>query len=753
MRRSAILSFAVFASILIVLAPIGAADKTLAVYATNNSESDFETAKTAENVSIAGTGSSASVDFQSVDRATSPTSLGADDNTVLSADKAGIIISTSDEMSGVRARISADSAGLEKARLRDSNGNTIESVDVSGKSAGDWVRFNSDLRANTEYEIVAFNGSAGELGFDETPSFGYSGTYLDVTSSIRAGGKTTNRRYVWSAIEPVYDNPDTGTYLSANYSGERLEAAEVDLNLDDAEATVSAINATTGAELASDTFSTNGTHRIKWSPVDGEIYLNVTFRETGTDGIGELNSDAILFNDSDPTFDEPSANPDNVDLTQSDLTLEINVSDGTFATSNDEELTVEFFVDGESVGSDTVFSNGTASVTTQESDGGDHTWYAVATDKYGLSTTSSTQSFTVPSTITIYNESNVSEIIKPTTVTATFFEGNTVIQNQTTTGNVSLAGLPADRVYVLRLDADQYQKRTVILDGIYDQQAVYLLNENATSVDSRFTLTDKTGEFPKSSSFLQVQRPINTSSGTEYRTVAGGTFGPAGVTSTLETDQRYRLIVENDEGDTRVVGSYTPVTSEQVELVIGEIDYGLTEGETYSWGATFVNDSQGERIVFKYKDPDDETGDIRVVIHERGAPNNEILNDTFRGPYGELTVTEMLNSSQANKSWEVSFRATKNGSSESGQAVVGESVANVPLPLDPVHKFGLSVGALLIVAGLGANIDPGVGAVVTSLTAGLLVFLEWLPPEVGLPAVALALIVSAIWIVRFRGGP
>jgi len=232
-------------------------------------------------------------------------------------------------------------------------------------------------------------------------------------------------------------------------------------------------------------------------------------------------------------------------------TASVDVSDSDFPY---DDVTVEFKIDGSSVGTDTVSSGGTASVSIsgQSFDGGSHSIEAVATDGYGNTQTSS-GSFDVPSNITIFNESAPNQKIDNSTVTVDFFYesgGNyTSVERNTTDGVIDLSGLPVHRPLVAKAETDKYRDRRIFLGSLYEQQSLYLLPENETATQTRFKLQDFSGEFPQDTTVLKVQRTLTF----RYETVLGDFFGASGsFPGELHFNKRHRLILVNTEtGETR----------------------------------------------------------------------------------------------------------------------------------------------------------------------------------------------------------
>ena len=115
---------------------------------------------------------------------------------------------------------------------------------------------------------------------------------------------------------------------------------------------------------------------------DGSGQVTYTGLDSGTHTV------ELMTSQGGPTVDNASASPSGSEVTRfEDQTLSIDVSDPDFP---DDGVTVEFFVDGSSVGTDTLTTNGTASVNVGPLADGSHSWHVEATDEYGQNTTSST---------------------------------------------------------------------------------------------------------------------------------------------------------------------------------------------------------------------------------------------------------------------------------------------------------------------------------------------------------------------------
>lgn len=128
-----------------------------------------------------------------------------------------------------------------------------------------------------------------------------------------------------------------------------------------------------------------------------------TVLDTGTtDGSGTAdisvssatNRDVVLLEPSAPQLSNPSPSGNETTRYENE-TLSIDVSDADFATGAGDEITLEWSVNGSTVGTSTVTSNGTATFDVGPLPDGTHNWSVTATDNYGETTTSSTYEWTI----------------------------------------------------------------------------------------------------------------------------------------------------------------------------------------------------------------------------------------------------------------------------------------------------------------------------------------------------------------------
>lgn len=350
-----------------------------------------------------------------------------------------------------------------------------------------------------------------------------------------------------------------------------------------------------------------------------------------------------------------------------------------------------------------------------------------------------------PEELYVYNETSPDTLVNNTTVEVTVFADQTTVTRSTTDGTINMSGLPTGQKLIIQAKADGYFERTIVIDSIYEQQQIFLLNKSTTSVEVRFVIDDKTGQFDTDSTEIRVLKPITQNNSTEYRIVAADYAGVNGLTTNLEEDARYRLVVRNDQGDKRVLGSYTASVSETVTLTIGEVQLGANDPtKHYQWDASFTNET-GPTAKFEFVDDNGTTTDLNVVIHEYGNKSNEVYNSTFPGPISSLTITEPLPS---DKRWVVRWEGERSGEAISGSRIIGPNAGWVDIGLDEKWTTFSSIGLLILIGGMFGGIRSDLGGVVVALVGGMLWFVGWLPSAVGGGAVVLGLAIPVLVMVR-----
>lgn len=390
-----------------------------------------------------------------------------------------------------------------------------------------------------------------------------------------------------------------------------------------------------------------------------------------------------------PIVNNSSATPDGQEVSQSTVTLEINVSDPDLPNDN---LTVEFYWDGAKFATKHVTSNGTVSASKSNPVGGTHNWSVVVTDEYGLTTNSSTFSVGTPDSISIYNESAPSQKLDNVTVSLRFYyRDDPLIVNRTTSnGTINMTGLPAGRSFVVVAKADGYVSRRVWVPSLVEAQRIYLLPKSEQYVETNFVLKDYSGRYEKDDTVLVVQRALNGS----WQTVEGDYFGATGkFAAQLRYNVRHRLIIQNVEtGERRVLGPYTPLSSgEQIIQVNpnGTIDFVFDPAViSYEPGAQSVPGKQNATLnvtIANATDTSLRNYTVRYVYVNKTNVSNTTVLKVVNGsePTGE-TIAGDLNLSNRSGG-QVKVQVTYRG--ENGRIVTQEATYQVREYLPNKHSL------------------------------------------------------------------
>jgi len=367
-------------------------------------------------------------------------------------------------------------------------------------------------------------------------------------------------------------------------------------------------------------------------------------------------------------------------------------------------------------------------------------------------------------TITIREETPPHSKITGATARVKFFEDNqdepTIVERETTNGEIDLTGLPITRQFVVQVRAPGYHNRTVVLDDLSQQETVFLANRSLTTVENQFVVSDRTGNFPPESTEIIIQRTVNRSeyggspSGFSWTTIAGDDLGAdEGYIVNLIDEDRYRILVRNEDGDTRVLGAYTAESAGTITLNIGSVVVDPEAPDTIGVNATRTN-ATGDpvRVHFEFNDSSQNTTTIYLRIHEFKNESNELLsNTTFTGTYGVFKQVTNVPASENNTDWIVEYVAKR----DSGQTVTGELVvgARQTTPLSEMPDWVIAfffTGIILTTGGLMSQRNGPIGAIVMSGMAGMCWFIGVVPEVLGIGVVVLSMIAGGIFVVRDR---
>jgi len=229
-----------------------------------------------------------------------------------------------------------------------------------------------------------------------------TGEILAVATSNSTGAVTFTLPNSDHTVElQTNDGPPSVDDASAspqNNETVRYQDQTLSINVDDPdfpEDTVEVDFYVNGSVVGTDTLNDAGTASVTASGMSEGTH---TWHAEATDGYGETTTSKTFeftVDHYDPVLDNQNASPQgNPTIRYDNETLALDVSDRDFAADGDE-LTVEFTANGTVVGTDTLQSNGTASVQIGGLDEGTHTWNATVSDEYGQTATSGTFEFTV----------------------------------------------------------------------------------------------------------------------------------------------------------------------------------------------------------------------------------------------------------------------------------------------------------------------------------------------------------------------
>jgi hypothetical protein len=523
----------------------------------------------------------------------------------------------------------------------------------NGKSAGANVEFNkSDGPRVVVGESVNFTtetpwATSGQITLQPYANFSSSGPSAVRVDSINGTWTNVSNLEVASNALTIEVN-DKQTIV---VSGGTDTLSYRDMSVDDG-TTDFEYSGADGGTTALTVHGLPASTEIAAVDASGDV-LNVTT----TDGSGvatfslpqSSHTVRLQTNDGAPSVDNSSLTPnttaESVD-DPSEITLEADIEDPDFP---DDEVNASFYVDGEYVGSETLQDAGTASVTISETTAGDHSWNVQVEDAFGATSTSSNASFRIADELLVLNESSPTELVNNTSVEVRFFfdsdseDASLVVERDADNGTVNMTGLPADDPFVVVADAPGYEPRRIYVESLTETQRVYLLPESTKSVETSFTLQDYTGAFRDSESVLLVQRALNGS----WQTVQGDYFGASGdMSAILKYNTRHRLVLLNTQtGQRRVLGTYTPLSSQEVMLEVtasGEIQIQFGgPSVTVSPSARSLPDLSTVSVTSALSANGQDVLDWNVTVtYEDGSTSQTLASESYTGVGpGEFTST------------------------------------------------------------------------------------------------------------------
>lgn len=784
----------------LVLTPLAIAATNQAVVSSNTNDSDFNNAYTLDDVEVVGSGQPANV------------ILGEDTATYNVVDDSGD--GATDSSQSFIGDDSADGKFEAEAKIVPTSTGRIENltVDIDSVTGTNYdpavdiyiVAENPDGDYTDGTKIVdAWNPawSTGEQtveldseflvssGENYSIAFDTTNTDTDSTSDFLSIKTDTSFTSTWFTVDVggggvtnynegadltigTYQKKPNGTYIGDNHTADQavLNKGFVNLTLSNATAYVtwqedndddgSWTDITTSS---TDTFTSDGNYTINFELPGGggggtvntnakyeNVRVNVTFENGSGTTTAKLHDEGVLFTNHDPTVDNATATPTG-DVTQRKLTFDIQANDSEFSAGIGESVSAQLYVDNTQVGSDTLASNGTASVTHTLSTGGDKNYYWALDDSFSGTGTSDTFSLSSPGTLYIRNESNASELVKPVEVEVRWYGSNRVFTNTTTDGKVNMSGLPITDFIVSINASDGWYGRTVYIDNLFEQNSVYLLNKSKPAIVSRFNLEDTSGEFTTRSRFT-LYRPINKSGVVKYRRIISDRFGVEGITATLKEDERYRAEITSETGQTVDLGPYRADTSETVTVQPGAPTIDIDdEGSGWQLGA----EQTESKFIATYNDTANETTYLKIWVHERNNKSNILgTNRTFSDPVKDVTAQYVFSGDENETAWVAEFEFTKNGTDYYKSVFPGRAgVSDVPGMLPGNWALVVGVLTMFIFAGVFSILNRAIGAVLIPVVGAMMYWLGFLPGAASAASIVIALTVGVLYSIYISGGP
>jgi len=756
MRRGLVVAFAIAATLLAVTSMPVAAQNASAVaseHTTFGTGSAGEPSPTTlQNMSVEGSGESASVSLGS----TATASMPAEETTKVDPGRYGLkleIDKATDELSGTLY----SSTDATTAYVTQTDGTVIAQASISNNE----VTFTGlGLSAGQSVYLVADRGgSSTKFGRAEDLASTYPVTTdkFNVTAGVFDGaGENTFYGYTWASISAPTGTV-SGEYVGGAHSAEDIQTGRTNLSLTNASATVTwqedADGDGTFTNVTATTYTSSGNKTADLSTTTSDRWrVRVDVDTTGPDPVAEINDEGVLFAsaNSTPALSDPEP-PDQAKIENAVGNVSINVSDSGFGLAQGDTVTVSATADdGTSLGSTTVTGNGTASLS-YTSENGQNVIDWTATDEYG-NTDTFRQTFATPSTLIIRNESAPPQVVNTSSnVTVTFFDrsGQNIIKRSSSNGRIDLSGIPTDTEYVIQVDAAGFRSRQVIITSLFDQQNVYLLPTSRAAATVEFTLNDQTSRFPSDETTLFIQKPITRNNSTEFRTVFADQFG---ATDSLRVDlrdqERYRIQVRNDQGETRVLESFTASGDAVAPLTIGSVEVSGSVDERGVAFASDVIERDGARLLrITYQDPAQQTAEITVQVRQNGS--QVVPNITGTAGYGRFVTTVNITGRSTAEDYNVTFEAVRNGETVSG-GDVGGGVGELSFGLDPFLRQLIGWGAILALTGLVVIRSPRLAPATGTLTGTMLTIIGVL--TIPAPALGIAGAISVLSVYSRGGG-
>ncbi|PCR89434.1 outer membrane protein assembly factor BamB family protein [Natrinema ejinorense] len=483
---------------------------------------------------------------------------------------------------------------------------------------------------------------------------------------------------------------------------------------------------------------------------------------------------------SAPVIDGGSADPHDEIVDSETVDLSVDVDDHDFPEDNVTVRLLEYSSGDpdadDLIHEETLDSNGTVS-TTWYKDANQRQWYVYAEDSYGHSSTSAVYSFDVAGEIAI-RDAETGDRITDRNVSVEVTSTGENLEEIVSSGRFDLSQLSQwEDTRRIEIQAKDYYSRTIEIRSITSDQDVYLergpnwesdpTNDDPTDspdpeqddskVTVRFTVSDRTSEFPPEETVLRVNGTVAVN-GSTNETVNGTTnqtqaeihserFGTVNrVDVIMNKDERYRLTVENDDGQMRGLGGFTATQSETVELMIGEIRIVQPEDGGAAFNARMANEDEygKNKVRVTYVDDANQTDRLTYYVHAAGNDKDVINEIVTVEDVSEYSAVLDIPESE-NQTLEVTWKAQRAGEEIGGTVPVG-TVGQLNPPVSDLLLHSLGFSGIILLGGLFGGRMSRTGAVVIVVAA-------WAMRILGLVAIPYPLLVTAgIVAIMFKVG-
>jgi hypothetical protein len=233
---------------------------------------------------------------------------------------------------------------------------------------------------------------------------------------------------------------------------------------------------------------------------------------------------------------------------------------------------------------------------------------------------------------------------------------------------------------------------------------------------------------------------VPTATGTAYRAVAGDRLGDDGFQTALQRNQRYRVIIVDPTVGQTYVSSLTPRTSEPTTVPIEDIRYNRTESiDGLNISTAYRSREDGDRLAVNLSN----VRSADLSISEAGNASNLLLDDSYDQ---NVTADVPVPEEHTDANWNADYEATTtNDATISGQQTIRNPARQQQR--EAVVRAILSILLVVVLGSVAMRVTPALGGVVISITAGLLWLAGWLPPEAGLPSIAVGVVIGVLGVI------